>query len=352
MNNQQQGVAIRLAGIKKTFTDGNIALHELDLNIHAGETLVLLGPSGCGKTTTLRMIAGLEFPDAGGQVLFNEQDVTALPIEKRNVGMVFQSYALFPNMNVADNVGYGLKVQKMAPQLIAEKVATMLAMMDITDLAERGIDQLSGGQRQRVALARAIITEPQVLLLDEPLAALDAILRNRLRSDINQLLRKLGITAIYVTHDQEEAMALGDRIVVMDQGLVAQIGRPRDIYFKPENDFVADFIGQINTFEGEVCDEQMQLPGGEISCPGLANGWQKFYCRPEDITVTNFESALSNSCLTGEVEQVLFIGDRNRLWLKGVNHQQVIVDCIGRKEFDIGQKVTLQIAPKDIINTL
>jgi putative spermidine/putrescine transport system ATP-binding protein len=219
-------ISIRLERCAKTFANGTRALEPLDLTIDAGETVVLLGPSGCGKTTTLRIIAGLELPDRGGKVLFDGADVTPLTIERRNVGMVFQSYALFPNMSVARNVGYGLMIRKRPKSQIAGRVAEMLAMMRIEALADRSIDQLSGGQRQRVALARALAVQPRALLLDEPLTALDAKLRDVLRLEIDQLLRRLGITAIYVTHDQAEAMALGDRIVVMEHGQVAQVGRP------------------------------------------------------------------------------------------------------------------------------
>jgi putative spermidine/putrescine transport system ATP-binding protein len=243
-------VAIRLKGCAKTFADGTRALERLDLDAAPGETLAVLGPSGCGKTTALRLIAGLDFPDPGGKVLFDDEDVTALPIEKRNVGMVFQSYALFPNMNVAQNVAYGLKVRGQSGPKIAERVAEMLALTGLRDLAGRRIDQLSGGQRQRVALARAIAPAPRILLLDEPLTALDAKLRDRLRAEIDALLRAVGITAIYVTHDQAEAMALGDRVMVMDKGRVAQIGTPREVYETPTNDFVAGFVGTLNRVEG------------------------------------------------------------------------------------------------------
>lgn len=248
-------IAISLRACGKTWAGGARGLLPIDMDITAGETLVLLGPSGCGKTTLLRLIAGLEVPDAGGQVLFDGKDVTRLPIDRRNVGMVFQSYALFPNMDVTGNIGYGLRVRGTPKNEVQKRVAEMLEMMQLTEFRNRSIDALSGGQRQRVALARAIAPRPQVLLLDEPLSALDARLRDQLRQEIDTLLRALGITAIYVTHDQSEAMALGDRICVMEAGRIAQIGSGRDLYHHPANTFVADFIGDANRYvtpTGEV----------------------------------------------------------------------------------------------------
>jgi putative spermidine/putrescine transport system ATP-binding protein len=239
-------IAISLRNCGKTWPGGARGLLPIDMEITAGETLVLLGPSGCGKTTLLRLIAGLELPDDGGAVLFDGKEVTRLPIERRNVGMVFQSYALFPNMDVAANIGYGLRVRGIPKNEVQKRVAEMLEMMRLTDFRHRRVDALSGGQRQRVALARAIAPRPQVLLLDEPLSALDARLRDQLRQEIDALLRALGITAIYVTHDQSEAMALGDRICVMEAGRIAQIGSGRDLYHSPANEFVAHFIGDAN----------------------------------------------------------------------------------------------------------
>ncbi|MBJ7250101.1 MAG: ABC transporter ATP-binding protein, partial [Acetobacteraceae bacterium] len=248
-------IAISLRSCGKTWAGGARGLLPIDMEITAGETLMLLGPSGCGKTTLLRLIAGLEMPDSGGQVFFDGKDVTRLPIERRNVGMVFQSYALFPNMDVTGNIGYGLRVRGTQKNEVQKRVAEMLEMMQLTEFRHRRIDALSGGQRQRVALARAIAPRPQVLLLDEPLSALDARLRDQLRQEIDTLLRALGITAIYVTHDQSEAMALGDRICVMEAGRIAQIGSGRDLYHHPANGFVADFIGDANRYvtqTGEV----------------------------------------------------------------------------------------------------
>ena len=264
------GASVRIEACGKTFADGTRALEPATLDIARGETLVLLGPSGCGKTTMLRIIAGLELPDAGGKVLFDGKDMTSVPIERRNVGMVFQSYALFPNMSVADNIGYGLKIRGVPDKERAARVAELVALTNISGLENRRIDQLSGGQRQRVALARAVAIRPGILLLDEPLTALDAALRDRLRGELNRLLRALGITTIYVTHDQAEAMELGDRVVVMQKGAIAQIGTPREIYFTPKNRFVAEFIGAANIIEAAVENGHLVLPGGRQPIGGNA----------------------------------------------------------------------------------
>ena len=227
----------------------------LDLEIRPGETIVFLGPSGCGKTTTLRLIAGLESPNSGGRVLFDDADVTAVPIERRHVGMVFQSYALFPNMTVAGNIDYGLRVRRLSSAARAARVDEMLAMMKIGELRHRRVDQLSGGQKQRVALARALAPQPRVLLLDEPLTALDAKLRDVLRIEIDALLRRLRMTAVYVTHDQAEAMAVSDRIIVMNKATIAQEGAPRELYERPRDPFVAGFMGDANRVHDRALDD-------------------------------------------------------------------------------------------------
>src|ERR1700761_966039 len=293
------GASVRIETCGKTFADGTRALEPATLHIARGETLVLLGPSGCGKTTMLRIIAGLESPDVGGRVLFDGNDMTSVPIEKRNVGMVFQSYALFPNMTVADNIGYGLKVRGVGKQERATRVAELVALTNITGLENRRISQLSGGQRQRVALARAVAIRPGVLLLAEPLTALDAALRDRLRSELNKLLRALGITAIYVTHDQAEAMELGDRIVVMNKGVIAQIGTPREIYFAPNSRFVAEFIGAANIIESPIEDGHLVLPGGRQPIGGDASlAAAVAMIRPETIGIVQMDAAP----LTGTIE--------------------------------------------------
>jgi putative spermidine/putrescine transport system ATP-binding protein len=339
------GAAVRIEACGKTFTDGTRALEPATLDIARGETLVLLGPSGCGKTTMLRIIAGLELPDPGGRVLFDGNDMTAVPIEKRNVGMVFQSYALFPNMSVADNIGYGLKIRGMAQQERIARVAELVKLTNITGLENRRINQLSGGQRQRVALARAVAIRPGILLLDEPLTALDAALRDRLRGELNRLLRALGITTIYVTHDQSEAMELGDRIVVMQKGAIAQIGTPREIYFEPKNRFVAEFIGAANIIEAPVENGHLVLPGGRQPIGGAASFRAAIaMIRPETIRVVEPATAP----LSGTIDSVSFIGDRQRLVVSGASDKFLTVDAPNTVKAAAGERIGLLIAPEAV----
>jgi putative spermidine/putrescine transport system ATP-binding protein len=336
------GASVRIESCGKTFADGTRALESATLDIARGETLVLLGPSGCGKTTMLRIIAGLELPDAGGRVLFDDKDMTSVPIEKRNVGMVFQSYALFPNMSVADNIGYGLKIRGMARQERAARVAELLVLTNITGLEKRRVNQLSGGQRQRVALARAVAIRPGILLLDEPLTALDAALRDRLRGELNRLLRALGITTIYVTHDQSEAMELGDRIVVMQKGAIAQIGTPREIYFTPKSRFVAEFIGAANIIEAPLANGHLVLPGGQQPIGGDATlAAAVAMIRPETIRIVEAGGAP----LSGIIDSVSFIGDRQRMIVSGASDKLLTVDAPNTARAQVGERIGLLIAP-------
>jgi putative spermidine/putrescine transport system ATP-binding protein len=322
------GVSVRLRACSKSFGDSPVVtrvLNPLDLEIHAGETVVLLGPSGCGKTTTLRLIGGLDFPDTGGQVFFDQEDVTSLPIEKRNVGMVFQSYALFPNLTVRGNVEYGLKIHRVPEPQRRKRVDELLALTELTAFADRRVDQLSGGQRQRVALARAIAPRPRVLLLDEPLTALDARLRELLRTEISALLRVLGTTAVYVTHDQAEAMAIGDRVAVMHQGSLVQIATPKTLYFEPATDFVADFIGTSNF---------------------LTIAGSRLIVRPEDVSCADSPNAYPTpSDGQGTVSNVVFLGDHARLTATLNDGQTVVVKAAARAHFVVGQRVFLWFRP-------
>jgi ABC-type Fe3+/spermidine/putrescine transport system ATPase subunit/ABC-type spermidine/putrescine transport system permease subunit II len=342
---KKPGTSVQIHGCAKTFPDGTRALEYLELTVEAGQTIVILGPSGCGKTTTLRIIAGLENPDKGGSIYFGKDDVTDIPIEKRNVGMVFQSYALFPNMDVSDNIIYGLKIRGDSHEKRRRRLDEMLSMMQIEELRHRRIGQLSGGQRQRVALARAIAVRPRVLLLDEPLTALDARLRDSLRVEIDMLLRSIGITAVYVTHDQAEAMALGDKIVVMDQGRIAQIGTPRKIYFEPINRFVAEFIGTVNCLAGRLEDDCLVFPGGRISIRDMSN--LKFgdksdvevHFRPEHAVVAEPDKGHFKM----KVVSSFFMGDRTRLIVNGATPTPLKVEAHGRQSFTKGQTVDIKL---------
>ncbi len=293
---------ITLTQCGKTFADGTRALEPLDLTVEPGECLVLLGPSGCGKTTLLRLIAGLAEPDAGGHIRFGDIDVTGMPIETRRVGMVFQSYALFPNMNVAQNIGYGLKIRGDARDAIDARVASMLRLTQLEDFAERRIDELSGGQKQRVALARAMAIAPAVLLLDEPLTALDAKLRESLRIELKRLLGSLDVTSVFVTHDQAEAMVLGDRIAVLSKGRIEQIGSAEDIYLRPATRFVAEFVGQVN---------RLNLPEhGQV------------LVRPEHVMLT----AAGTGLIDATVQLRTFLGNLSMLELLCDDGQRILVE--------------------------
>lgn len=343
--NTEKNVSIRLDNCARTFDDGTRALEATDLTIQAGETVVFLGPSGCGKTTTLRLVAGLDEPDLGGKVWFGDEDVTAVPIERRNVGMVFQSYALFPNMSVDENVAYGLRVRKVPANERAIRVRESLEMMHIADLADRRIDQLSGGQRQRVALARAIAPRPRVLLLDEPLTALDAKLRENLRVEIDRLLRSLGITTIYVTHDQGEAMALGDRIAVMDKGRIAQIGTPEEVYRAPANSFVADFIGTMNRIFGRVENDALVFPGGQVNWTGPAPAAGLMF-RPEDLKL----ATPGSGNFIAQVVSAFFLGDHVRLVLDAGAPDLFIARVFERRNFVKGEIVEFSLNPQMLVS--
>ena len=239
---------IKLDDVTKTFDGKVVAVDRVTLDIRAGEFFSLLGPSGCGKTTSLRMIAGFEMPDSG-RIHVGGQDITDVPVHKRDMGMVFQSYALFPHRTVAENVAFGLRMREVAKSEIGRRVASALAQVALTGLEDRRPSQLSGGQQQRVALARALVIEPRVLLCDEPLGALDRKLRQQMQFELKELQKRLGVTLVFVTHDQEEALAMSDRIAVMNKGRIEQIGAPTEIYERPRTRFVADFIGEINIVE-------------------------------------------------------------------------------------------------------
>ena len=298
MSKEQKGV--RLDHITKIYKDYKTekdfaAVDDISLDINPGSFVTLLGPSGCGKTTTLRMVAGFESPDKG-EIYIGDQAINELTPNKRDTAMVFQSYALLPHYNVFDNIAYGLKIRKVAKDEIAERVMAMLKLVELEGLEGRMTNQLSGGQQQRVALARALVVQPSVLLFDEPLSNLDAKLRVAMRTEIRRIQQTVGITAIYVTHDQSEAMSISDQIIIMNKGKIAQMGTPREIYYQPKNEFVADFIGEVNFLTGSVTaiDSKaihVDVGGVDITAESFEKVSKgdscKIVLRPESITLAD-----------------------------------------------------------------
>ena len=325
---------VELKNISVAF-DGEQVLDGLDLEIKDKEFITLLGPSGCGKTTTLRLIAGFLEPD-GGEILFEGKKINGVPAYKRQVNTIFQRYALFPHLNVYENIAFGLRVKKRPEKEIKEKVAEMLRLVNLTGLEKRHIDTLSGGQQQRVAIARAIANHPKVLLLDEPLAALDLKLRKDMQKELKKIQQQLGITFVFVTHDQEEALTMSDRVVVMDGGKIQQVGTPQDIYNEPQNAFVADFIGESNIVDGIMLhDLYVEFSGARFDC------LDKGFAENEAVDVVSPEKGM----LTGTVTSVAFLGV----------HYEIIVDIGGFKwmiqttdEHFVGDNVGLFIEPDAI----
>ena len=334
---------IELKNISKDY-NGDIALQDINLYIRDGEFLTLLGPSGCGKTTLLRLIAGFIMPSSG-QILMDGQDLVSVPPYKRQVNTVFQKYALFPHLNVFDNVAFGMKIKKLPKDVIKQKVTEMLKLVNLEGYEKRWIDQLSGGQQQRVAIARALCNEPKVLLLDEPLGALDLKLRKEMQVELKRMQRQLGITFIFVTHDQEEALSMSDTIVVMKDGVIQQIGTPTDIYNEPKNPFVADFIGESNIVPGVMLEDyKVRMKGMTFAC--VDSGFGKnvevdAVIRPEDIDIVDPKDAR----ISGTVVSVVFMGV----------HYEIDVDCGGYEwvvhttEYaEVGQQVGISIPPDAI----
>ncbi len=334
---------IELDNIAVSF-DGETVLDNLSLKIRDGEFVTLLGQSGCGKTTTLRIIAGFIEPDSGS-VFFDGAKVNGIPPYKRPVNTIFQRYALFPNYNVYDNIAFGLRVSKVPEAEIRPRVEAMLKLVNLQGFEKKNINYLSGGQQQRVAIARAVINRPKVLLLDEPLAALDAKLRKDMQAELKNIQRELGITFIFVTHDQEEALSMSDTVVVMHEGVVQQVGTPIDIYNEPQNAFVADFIGESNIIDGIMArDFEVKLDGKTFTCldRGFApNEPVDVVIRPEDVDIVPLEKGM----LTGEVTSVTFLGV----------HFEIIIDVCNFKWMiqttdyhAVGEKVGLFIEPDAI----
>jgi putative spermidine/putrescine transport system ATP-binding protein len=340
---------IMLKDVVKRY-DSSIAVSQMSLEIGDGEFIALLGPSGCGKTTTLRMIAG--FIDASeGQIFFGDQDVTSVPANKRNTGMVFQGFALFPHMTVEQNVAYGLEMRRVAKDEIRQRVAKVLELVQLGGFAKRMPRQLSGGQQQRVALARALVINPHVLLLDEPLSALDAKLRHEVRLQIRHLQQSLGLTTVFVTHDQEEALSLADRLVVMNAGRIEQIGSPADLYERPATPFVADFIGKTNFFKGTQTGSTFVTDFGLSLRVAKENGAATLLgVRPEKIQIVPQGSAGSSAnVIDGRVLLVSYLGPSTEYRVTIAEGRHVLIQEANRdnaEKLAVGQPVSLVIPPE------
>ena len=334
---------IRLTDVSVAFDD-EIVLDRLNIHFNDKEFLTLLGPSGCGKTTTLRIIGGFESPNTG-KVIFGGEDITKLPPNKRQLNTVFQKYALFPHMSIADNIAFGLKIKNKSKAYIDDKIKYALKLVNLNGFEHRSIDSLSGGQQQRIAIARAIVNEPKVLLLDEPLGALDLKLRQDMQYELIRLKNELGITFIYVTHDQEEALTMSDTIVVMNQGYIQQMGSPEQIYNEPENAFVADFIGESNIVDGlMIHDELVEIFGAKFACvdKGFGNNQPvDVVIRPEDIDLVKPEEGT----IRGRVTHLIFKGVHYEMEV-AVNGFELLVHSTDL--FPVGQEVGIHVDPFDI----
>ena len=340
-------VRIKVINCAKTYPDGTRGLQPTSLIVEPGEVMALLGPSGCGKTTLLRLIAGLEVPDVGSQILFGEQEVTYRPLEQRGVGMVFQHYALFPQMTVEANIGYGLRIRGMPEGQRKIAVGELIDLVRLQGLEKKRPAELSGGQRQRVALARAIAVKPRVLLLDEPLTALDAKLKEALRDELAQLLRRLQITAIHVTHDQQEALAIADRLAIMHAGRIVQVGIGEVLYRNPVHPFVAEFLGRVNRIERSSKDVEsgtVTIGGATWACPAQLSNQVALLVRPEDIQLGELQAQWG----TAIIERRVFLGQRIQLHLKTA--EQTLSVEVGRDcHYLVGNTVGLRIAPERLM---
>jgi putative spermidine/putrescine transport system ATP-binding protein/spermidine/putrescine transport system ATP-binding protein len=363
MSDREPVVALR--NVIKRY--GNFtAVEPMDLNVEPGAFVTLLGPSGCGKTTTLRMVAGLAAP-SGGDILIKGARVNEVPIHKRNLGIVFQNYALFPHKTIFDNVAFGLKYRKVAKAQIAERVARALELVQLPQMADRFPNQLSGGQQQRIALARAIVVEPDVLLLDEPLSALDANLREDMRVELKKIQHQLGITTIFVTHDQSEALAMSDKIVVMNKGRIEQEGSPEDVYTRPRSEFVARFLGNSNLLDGRVAATASDGKGGSrvrVDVEGLGqvdaetdgaavpqNGQPlRLVVRAEKLHLsTEPEGETDATQLTGRVDTVDYQGQAARYFVTVGAHSLQVINPIDSRPFAEGAEVCVHVRPRDIV---
>lgn len=330
---------IELRHISKVYSDNGFkAVDDFNLEVKRGEFVTFLGPSGCGKTTTLRMIAGFEMPTSG-EILLNGEDISQLPANKRPINTVFQRYALFPHMNIYDNIAFGLKLKKLPKEEIRKKVKRVLDIVDLEGFENRKISTLSGGQQQRIAIARALVNEPEILMLDEPLGALDLKMRQEMQIELKHMHDELGITFIYVTHDQEEALTMSDKIVVLSEGRIQQIGTPEDIYNEPQNAFVADFIGESNIFKGIMTGHmKVRFCGGEfIGMDDVPEGTLvDVVVRPEDVIITKPEDGI----IEGEVVSVIFKGMHYEVTVESGKYEMVIRTT---KCYSVGERIGMKL---------
>ena len=335
---------IKIKDVSKFFGE-KVALDHINLNIKKGEFVTILGPSGCGKTTLLRLLAGFQ-TTSEGNIYISGEEITQTPPHKRPVNTVFQKYALFPHLNVYDNIAFGLKLKGMDKEVIKKKVKAALKMVSMSDYEYRDVNSLSGGQQQRVAIARAIVNEPEVLLLDEPLAALDLKMRKDMQMELKEMHKRLGITFVYVTHDQEEALTLSDTIVVMSEGKIQQIGSPTDIYNEPVNSFVADFIGESNILNGTMIQDQVvSFAGIQVPCVDKGFGCNApvdVVLRPEDIYIFPVSDSAQ---ITGEVTSCIFKGVHYEMIVMANGYEFIVHDY---HKFDPGSQVGLLVKPDDI----
>ena len=334
---------IELKNISKSF-DGETVLDGISLDIHDNEFITLLGPSGCGKTTTLRMLGGFETPDKG-KIMFDSKDITNVPANERNLNTVFQKYSLFPHMTIAENIAFGLKIKKKSKAYIDDKIKYALKLVNLDGFENRSVDSLSGGQQQRIAIARAIVNEPKVLLLDEPLGALDLKLRQSMQYELIRFKNELGITFVYVTHDQEEALTMSDTIVVMNQGYIQQIGTPEDIYNEPENAFVADFIGHSNIIDGVMIkDKLVEILGVKMPCVDEGFGENTpvdIVIRPEDVELVPAEDGY----MQGDIVSNIFKGVHYELEVKANGYDWMVHTT---KYVEVGSHVGIKVIPFNI----
>ena len=334
---------IEFIDISKTF-DQTLVLDEFNLYIRENEFLTLLGPSGCGKTTTLRLLGGFETPDQG-QILFDGTDITHLPANERKLNTVFQKYSLFPHMSIAENIAFGLKISRKSRAYIEDKIKYALKLVNLDGYEKRSVNSLSGGQQQRIAIARAIVNEPKVLLLDEPLGALDLKLRQNMQYELIRLKEELGITFVYVTHDQEEALTMSDTIVVMNQGYIQQIGTPENIYNEPENAFVADFIGHSNIIDGTMIEDKLvEILGVKMPCVDTGFGQNKpvdVVIRPEDVELV----APEDGYMQGDVTSLIFKGVHYELDVQANGYEWLVHTT---KYVPVGTHVGLKVIPFNI----